>query len=77
MNRSGIYITVAGIAVVIFGILLFQNLHHINAVDSQSETIYINGLLSFKWHYFIGLVLIVTGLITLITPKHEAGHRYS
>ena len=76
MNRSGFYIIIAGIAVVIFGILLFQNLHHINAVDTNSDTIYINGLRSFTWPNFIGLVLIMTGLVTLITPKHEAGHRY-
>jgi len=77
MIKQGIYLMVAGVAVVIIGIVLFQGLHHINAVDSNSETVYINGFRSFTWPNFIGLVLIVTGLVTMISPKHENGHRYS
>ncbi|MBW4888250.1 hypothetical protein KXQ82_00920 [Mucilaginibacter sp. HMF5004] len=76
MNKTGIYFMIAGVAVVIIGAMFFQNLHTLNAVQSTDSTVNLNGIRSFAWPRFIGIVLFVIGLITVITPKHEPGHRY-
>jgi|EndMetStandDraft_4_1072995.scaffolds.fasta_scaffold2171550_1 hypothetical protein len=76
MNKTGIYFMVAGIAIVIIGGLLFQNAHSVNAVQSSDSTVYLNGIRSFSWPRFIGIVLFVIGLITVVAPRHEPGHRY-
>ena len=77
MNKTGIYFMVAGAAIAIIGALFFTNLHYINAVDSVGLPTNINGIRSFAWPRYIGIVLFVIGMITVITPRHEKGHRYN
>ena len=66
---------IAGMAVVILQIILFKNLIHSNSVDSNSQTVYINGFESFRWPSFIGIGLFMAGVITIMVPWTQKGHR--
>jgi len=75
-NKTSVYLMIAGIAIIIVGHLLWQNLNWVNAVDSKPLTININGIRSFPWPDFIGFVMFMSGLIGYIAPDREKGHRY-
>jgi len=75
--KTGIYLMVAGAVIIVIGRLLFQNLQYVNAVDSNNFTVYINGFKSFPWPDFIGFVMFMSGLVTMIAPEHEKGHTYA
>ncbi len=76
-NKTGIYLMIAGAVVIIIGRLLFQNLTYVNAVDTSTFTININGIKSFPWPDFIGFVMFMAGLVTSIAPEREKGHHYA
>jgi len=76
MNKTGIYLMVAAVVIIVAGRLAFQNLIYVNAVDSNTFTIYINGIKSFPWPDFIGFVMFMSGLVTVIAPPREKGHAY-
>lgn len=77
MKKSSIVLIVAGIAMMIVGSLIFNNLNHVNAVDSHVWTININGIKSFPWLTFSGGVLFVVGLIFYVSSQPYEGHRYN
>ncbi|OCX53467.1 hypothetical protein BEL04_03965 [Mucilaginibacter sp. PPCGB 2223] len=76
MNKTGIYLMIAAVVIILIGRLTFQNLVYVNAVDSNTFTVYINGIKSFPWPDFIGLVMFMSGLVTVIAPPREKGHVY-
>jgi hypothetical protein len=77
MKKSSIILMVAGIVIMIAGCLVFRNLNYVNAVDSHSWTININGLNSFPWVAFTGMVLFIIGIVFNISSREQKGHRIS
>jgi len=77
MKKTGIYLMIIAVIIILVEHLLFRNLNYANAVDSHSRTIYINGFRSFAWPDYVGFVVFMTGLITLVAPKRKVGHRFN
>jgi len=75
MKKSSIVLMVTGIVIMVAGCLIFRNLNYVNAVDSHSWTININGLNSFPWVAFTGMVLFVIGIVFNISSWEQKGHR--
>jgi len=76
MKKSSIVLIVAGIAMIIVGSFIFNNLNYVNAVDSHAWTININGIKSFPWLTFTGGIFLVVGFVFNISSKKQEGHRY-
>lgn len=76
MKKTGIGFIIAAVVIMILQFVLFTNLNHNNAVDSNSQTVYINGFRSFLWPSFVGIALFMAGVVTLIINWDQHGHRY-
>ena len=63
MKKASIILMAAGVVIMIVGSIIFRNLNYVNAVDSHSWTININGINSFPWVAFAGMVLFVIGIV--------------
>jgi hypothetical protein len=77
MKTSSKILIVFGIIIVITGMLVFRDLHYVNAVDAHPWTININGINSFPWITFSGGVLIVIGIIFYIASLGNTRKRYN
>lgn len=77
MRKLSIIMIVAGVITMIAGCLVFRNLNHVNAVDSHSWTININGLNSFPWIAFTGMAILIIGIVFNISSRKQEGHRIS
>jgi hypothetical protein len=77
MKTSSKVLVALGIIITVIGMLIFRNLHYINAVDGHAWTININGINSFPWITFTGGLLIVIGIIFYIASLEQKGKRYN
>ncbi len=77
MKKTSIYFMIFGVLIMIIGCFIFQNLNHVNMVDSNPWTININGIRSFRWPIFTGFVLFMVGVIFNIASWPHPHHRYN
>jgi len=77
MKKFGITFMTIGVILMIIGILIWPHLNHVNIVDSDSTTIYINGYKSFRWPIFVGGVIFMIGVLDAITWNTPRGKRFS
>ncbi len=77
MKRVSIFFMVTGIVFMIVGCLIWPHLNASNAVDSDSGTVYINGIKSFRWPVFTGGIFFLIGLFTTTVWNVPPGRRYS
>lgn len=68
---------ILGAIAIIINETVFRDLNHVNAVDSHSWTININGIRSFPWPMFTGYELIILALIIYATAETPKGRRFS
>jgi predicted membrane protein len=76
MKKTGITFMIVGVAIIILQLVFYTHLNHNNVVDSRSQTIYINGIRSFMWPSFVGGVLFMIGIVTMMIKWEQPGHRY-
>lgn len=62
-----------GLIIIIAGLVVFNNLTRINAVDSYRWPIRVIGFESFQWPVFTGVVFIVIGIIFYIAHFDNSG----
>jgi hypothetical protein len=75
MKKFGISFMAIGIIVMIVGYFIWPNLSHVNAVDSNSWTININGYKSFRWPIFLGGIIFMIGALDACTWNASKGKR--
>jgi hypothetical protein len=68
---------ILGAIAIILNEIIFRKLQHVNAVDSHSWTISINGVRSFPWPMFTGYELIILAVIIYTTAQSPKGRRFS
>jgi hypothetical protein len=62
MKKTSIWLMIGGVVIMIAGCLIFRNLNHVNAVDSHSWTINVNGIRSFPWLTYTGFIILMVGV---------------
>ena len=77
MKKFGYSFMALGLIIMIIGLLIWPHLSHVNIVDSNPWTIYINGYKSFRWPVFIGGVIFVIGALDSTTWNTPKGRRFS
>lgn len=77
MKKFGISFMIAGAVIMIIGLLIWPNLNHVNMVDSNTWTININGIRSFRWPVFIGGIIFVIGAMDITTWDVPKGKRFA
>jgi hypothetical protein len=65
-----------GLILMIVGSLIWPHLNHVNMVDSNPWTIYINGYKSFRWPIFLGGVIFIIGIMDMTTWDTPKGRRF-
>lgn len=73
MKKRSMFLIFLGVIMIITGLIAFNNLTTVNAVDSHRWTINLNGYESFQWPGFTGGVLIVIGIIFHIADFDNTG----
>jgi hypothetical protein len=76
MKTCSYILMVIGAIIITVGLLTFNHLNRVNAFDSHSWTININGIKSFPWPVFSGSVLIILGIIFNMATWEQPKGRY-
>jgi hypothetical protein len=75
-KRYSIVLVVLGVIAIIVGELMFSHVSTANAVDSNSWSINLNGIRSFKWPVFLGVEMVILGILVYTTTDLPKGQRF-